>query len=63
MVVSSRTNQAIVDAGLQRMNISVEGLTAESYKRIAGYNIDYSLIDNIRLYQRKDDSLSLCIKL
>ena len=46
------------------MNISVEGLTAESYKRIAGYIIDYSsFIDNIRdLYSRKDESLSLYIK-
>ena len=46
------------------MNISVEGLTAESYKRVAGYNIDYDkFISNIRdLYDRKDDSLSLYIK-
>ena len=54
-------NQKLVDSGLQRMNISVEGLTAESYKRVADYNINYdSFISNIRdLYQRKDDTLSL----
>lgn len=57
-------NQKLVDSGLQRMNISVEGLTAQSYKRVAGYTIDYDqFIDNIRdLYCRKDDSLSLYIK-
>ena len=57
-------NQKLVDSGLQRMNISVEGLTAESYKRVADYNINYdSFISNIRdLYQRKDDTLSLYIK-
>ena len=46
------------------MNISVEGLTEESYKRIAGYNINYDeFISNIRdLYERKDSSLSLYIK-
>ena len=57
-------NQQLVDSGLQRMNISVEGLTAESYKRVADYNIDYdSFISNIRdLYERKDDNLSIYIK-
>ena len=34
-------NQQLVDSGLQRMNISVEGLTEESYKRVAGYNINF----------------------
>ena len=57
-------NQKLVDAGLQRMNISVEGLTEESYKRVADYKIDYKkFIENIRdLYERKDDSFSLYIK-
>ena len=57
-------NQKLVEAGLQRMNISVEGLTAESYKKIADYKIDYDkFIENIRdLYNRKDDSFSLYIK-
>ena len=57
-------NQKLVDSGLQRMNISVEGLTQESYKRIAGYNIDFdAFIENIRdLYKRKADDLSLYIK-
>jgi radical SAM protein with 4Fe4S-binding SPASM domain len=62
--LNPQLNQALVDAGLQRMNISVEGLTAESYKRIAGYNINYDeFINNIRdLYERKDETLSMYIK-
>ena len=57
-------NQKLVESGLQRINISVEGLTEESYKRVADYKIDYQVfVDNIRdLYQRKDDSLSMYIK-
>ena len=57
-------NQQLVDSGLQRMNISVEGLTEESYKRVAGYNINFdTFISNIRdLYDRKDSTLSLYIK-
>lgn len=57
-------NQKLVDSGLQRMNISVEGLTAESYKRIAGVSLNYpKFIDNIRdLYNRKEETLSMYIK-
>ena len=57
-------NQKLVESGLQRINISVEGLTEESYKRVADYKIDYQVfVDNIRdLYRRKDDSLSMYIK-
>ena len=54
-------NQKLVDSGLQRINISVEGLTAESYKRVADYNIDYnSFVESIQdLYDRKDSTLSM----
>ena len=31
-------------SGLQRINISVEGLTEESYKRVADYKIDYQAL-------------------
>ena len=62
--LSPELNQKLVDSGLQRINISVEGLTEESYKRVADYNIDYqAFVNNIRdLYNRKDDSLSMYIK-
>ena len=57
-------NQKLVDSGLQRINISVEGLTQESYKKIAGFNIDYDeFVRNIAdLYQRKTPDLSMYIK-
>ena len=57
-------NQAIIDAGLQRINISVEGLTSESYRRVAGVDIDYDeFISNITdLYNRKTSDLSMYIK-
>ena len=29
-------NKALVDAGLQRINISLEGLTSERYLKVAG---------------------------
>ena len=57
-------NQQLVDSGLQRINISVEGLTAESYKLIAGHTIDYEyFLANIRdLKNRKTEELSMYIK-
>ena len=57
-------NQKLVDSGLQRINISVEGLTQESYKKIASFNIDYDeFVRNIAdLYQRKTPDLSMYIK-
>ena len=57
-------NQQLVESGLQRINISVEGLTAESYKRVADYTLNYSeFVNNIQdLYDRKDNSLSMYIK-
>ena len=49
-------NQKLVDAGLQRINISVEGLSAEAYKRVAGVTVDMKeFVANIAdLYKRKD---------
>lgn len=57
-------NQKLVESGLQRINISVEGLTAESYKRVAGVNIDYDqFVSNLSdLYSRKTEQLSMYIK-
>ena len=57
-------NQQLVESGLQRINISVEGLTAESYKRVADYTLNYDeFVNNIQdLYDRKDNSLSMYIK-
>ncbi|SVC32099.1 uncharacterized protein METZ01_LOCUS284953, partial [marine metagenome] len=49
-------NRALVDAGLQRINISLEGLTAERYKEVADVKINMDdLIANIKdLYEYKN---------
>lgn len=46
-------NDAIIDAGLDRINISVEGLTAEKYHEVTGVKIDMdAFLGNIRhLYE------------
>ena len=48
-------NRKLVDAGLSRINISVEALDAAGYKEISGVELDYGkFIDNIRdLYEHR----------
>ncbi|KTE92012.1 radical SAM protein [Desulfitobacterium hafniense] len=48
-------NRKLVEAGLSRINISVEALSGEGYERICGKKIDYGkFIENIRdLYENK----------
>ncbi|MBF0416722.1 MAG: SPASM domain-containing protein [Magnetococcales bacterium] len=42
-------NERLVDAGLQQINISLEGLTSERYKEVAGVAMDMErLVENIR---------------
>lgn len=58
-------NQAIVDAGLQRINVSIEGLTEERYMQVAGVKQDFqSLVDGVKdLYERKTDELVIYVKI
>jgi len=58
-------NQALIDAGLQRINVSVEGLSDERYMQVAGVKQDFSeLVEGVKdLYNRKDDSLVIYVKI
>jgi MoaA/NifB/PqqE/SkfB family radical SAM enzyme len=50
-------NKCLVEAGLSRINISVEALNGENYKRICGVNLDFDkYLENIQdLYEHKGD--------
>lgn len=54
-LLNPELNRRIVDAGLSRINISVEGLSGNMYKKICGREIDFEqFVDNIKdLYQHK----------
>jgi len=58
-------NQKLVEAGLQRINVSVEGLTDERYMQVAGVKQDFSeLVDGVRdLYNRKTENLVIYVKI
>jgi MoaA/NifB/PqqE/SkfB family radical SAM enzyme len=56
-LLSPTLNRAMIEAGLSRFNISVEGLTSEKYLEIAHAKVDMqALVENVRdLYERRGD--------
>jgi radical SAM protein with 4Fe4S-binding SPASM domain len=56
--------EAIIDAGIDRINISIDGMSDEQYLRFARTKVDFNrLVDNLRrLYQRKAQC-EICIKI
>ena len=55
--LSPELNQGMIDAGLQRINISLEGLTSRRYEEVAGVPLDMDeLLENItHLYSIRGD--------
>jgi len=62
-LLNPKKNLELISAGLDRINISVNGVSMETYERFTDYHIDFELfIDNIRhLYENKGDCV-ICIK-
>jgi MoaA/NifB/PqqE/SkfB family radical SAM enzyme len=61
--LNPKLNQQLVDAGLQRINISVEGVNSEAYKRVAGVKNDMDkFIGNIRDLFGRREQLKMYIK-
>ena len=65
--LSPDLNKAIVDAGLQIINISLEGLSSERYLKVAGVKIDMenfiANIKNLYDYSRTTGDLKIYIKI
>jgi radical SAM protein with 4Fe4S-binding SPASM domain len=61
--LNPKLNQELVDAGLQRINISVEGLNSDAYRKVAGVTMDFpSFVENVRdLYERRQQ-LTIYVK-
>jgi MoaA/NifB/PqqE/SkfB family radical SAM enzyme len=57
-------NQRLIDAGIDRINISVEGVTAEHYRTFSRYSLDFdSFVANIRdLYEHRG-GCEICVKI
>lgn len=56
-LLNKELNIGLIEAGLNRINISIEGVNAKQYLDFSNYNIDFDkLIENItHLYQNKKD--------
>lgn len=55
LLLNPEINRAIIDAGLDWINISVNGINSEQYKKTCGYEVDYKkFVENIKdLYENK----------
>ena len=57
-------NLELIEAGLDRVNISLEGLTAKAYKEFAGYNLNFdNFVANIRHFYEHKQNCTVCIKI
>lgn len=53
----------IIEAGLDRINISIEGMTEEHYRNVAKFNIDFEkLVSNIQYFYKNKKQCEVSIK-
>ncbi len=62
--LSPEKNLEIIDAGLDRINISIEGVNAKQYLDFASYKINFEkLVDNIRHFYENRKQCEVIIKI
>lgn len=53
----------IIEAGLDRINISIEGVNAQQYAEFSGYQLDYPrLVDEIRYFYEHKTNTEMIVK-
>jgi radical SAM protein with 4Fe4S-binding SPASM domain len=54
-LLTNEMSMALIDAGLDRLKISIQGVTSEAYKSVTGVNVDFEkFVEQVRfLYERK----------
>lgn len=63
-LLTHELSKELVNAGLTRLLISVQGLNSESYKQICGYNIDFNnFIEEIKYFYQNKQQCSVYIKI
>jgi len=63
-LLSPEKNLAIIDAGLDKIFISVEGLSSQAYKRTAGYPLDFDrFVENIRHFHEHSGQCEVLVKI
>jgi radical SAM protein with 4Fe4S-binding SPASM domain len=57
-------SDALIEAGLSRLRISLEGLSSEDYRRNAGVTVDFRMLtENIRYFYRHKNETHVYIKI
>ncbi|MGL4721916.1 MAG: radical SAM/SPASM domain-containing protein [Desulfovibrionaceae bacterium] len=63
-LLTPERSRKIIDAGLDGINISIEGVTAEQYKDFSHYSIQYdTLVDNIRFFYEHKKDCEMLVKI
>lgn len=63
-LLTHEMSDALIDAGLDTMRISLQGLNAEKYKEICGADIDFELfLENIRYFYSHKKDTNLYVKI
>jgi len=62
-LLTPERSDELIDAGLDKIFISLQGLNADTYKRLSGVDIDFDqLIENVRYFSRNRKGCQLYIK-
>ena len=57
-------NMRLIDAGMDELRISIEGLSAEKYKKVADVEIDYDIfLENIKHFYKNKGTCKLYVKI
>lgn len=63
-LLDEKTAEALVDAGLDRMVVSLQGMTSEEYRTTCGINLDYELfLRRLRYFYSIKKHTDICIKI
>lgn len=63
-LLNEEISKALLEAGMDRLNISIEGVNKEQYKQFCGANVDFDkMVEQIRFFYENKKSCELVIKI
>ncbi len=63
-LLTPQMTDALLDAGLTYLRVSIQGMTSEKYQEIAGVKMDYQrLLDNLKYFYSKKGNCKVYIKI
>ncbi|MBL8026566.1 MAG: radical SAM protein [Fibrobacteres bacterium] len=63
-LLTPEKSRQLIDAGLDRINISVEGVSSEQYKQFSGYELDFEkYVENVRYFYENKKNCLVCVKI